>query len=280
MTEAAGPGRAPASVPLRFTDAHARIEEDTVVPGAHVLLIGEHEQSHVNTADPDSVFYAYLDRMRNGIEAFFPAGAPLRVAHVGAGALTLARALESRRPGGEHTAVDLEPRLLPFVLERLPFSGALACVSADGRAWAEKTAAQGGSAFDLVVVDIFTGADSPAHLAEEGFYALLLRLLWEPGADARGEAWPGGLLAVNLGDDPPLDFTARQIAHLRRAAGDESRVVLGTEPEMLGRTVPGNSIALVAPGGFEEGFADRWAAAGPHPAWAGRGLELDEALGL
>ncbi|GAA1347850.1 fused MFS/spermidine synthase [Falsarthrobacter nasiphocae] len=258
------------SIRLSLTDAHAEIVEDTLVEGAEILVIGGREQSHVDVADPSHIFYAYLDRLRNGVEEFFPAAEPLRIAHVGAGALTLARALEATRPGSEHVAVDVEPRLVPFVLEHLPFAGRLSVIAEDGLAWAEAAASRGERA-DLVVVDIFTGQDSPAHLARAEYYSLLRRLL-----DDRH----GGLVAVNLGDDPPLDFTRAQLGHLREAFGDESAVVLATETEMLSRRVPGNSIALASPAGFPPDFEARWAARGPHPGIAARGLALDEAFGF
>lgn len=274
MTGSEGPARshhASRGIRLSFTDGHAQLEPDPIIPGATILTIAGREQSHVNTQDPGRIHYAYLDRMRNGIDAHFPPGAPLTVAHIGAGALTLARALETSRPGSRHTAVDLEPRLLPFVLEGLPFPGDLTCVAADGLEWARGT----DETFDLIVLDIFTGADSPEHLASADCYALLSSLLTE-----RSASWPGGLLAVNIGDDPPLAFTARQLANLRAASPRERDVAFGTERDMLSRTVPGNTIGLLAPGGLRDGFAEDWAARGPHPAWAAQGLEIDRAFGF
>ena len=48
--------------------AHATLEEDTFVPGAWVLSLAGAEQSHVNVAHPDEIFYEYLRRLANFVD--------------------------------------------------------------------------------------------------------------------------------------------------------------------------------------------------------------------
>jgi hypothetical protein len=105
---------------LRATGQHAVIEPDTYTDGGFVLSIGGAEQSHVDLADPEDIFYEYLRRIGHIVDLAAPWGEPIRALHLGAGALTLARYIQATRPGSVQYAVELERELLDFVLERLP----------------------------------------------------------------------------------------------------------------------------------------------------------------
>jgi spermidine synthase len=65
------------------------------------------------------------------------------------------------------------------------------------------------SRYDLIVADVFDGARMPASVAGVNFATAAARALR-----------PGGLLAMNLTDLPPLAHSRIQIATLRAAFGD------------------------------------------------------------
>ncbi len=105
---------------LRTTGQHATIEPDSFTEGGFVLSIGGAEQSHVNLADPEDIFYEYLRRIGHVVDLAAPWGEPVHALHLGAGALTLARYIQATRPGSVQYAVELERELLDFVLQELP----------------------------------------------------------------------------------------------------------------------------------------------------------------
>ena len=251
-------GGARATRYLRGIGAHASVEPDAFVPGAWVLAIGGAEQSHVDLAHPERVFYAYLRRIANVVDAVAPPRAPVRALHLGAGALTLARYIQATRPGSAQTAVELEREIADFVLEHLPLPEGtdLETVIGDAR-WELPRVAERGP-YDVVVLDVFSGPEAPAHLADSGFYAEAARLL------------------VNIGDEPPLTLVRSQVAAMRSVL-DEVAVL--TEPEMLTGRFPGNVVAVGLAGAWPREWTERLEAAGPHPGVLVRGVDLDALTG-
>lgn len=251
-----------ASVQLSFSGATARVRPDGWGEGGVVLEIDGAEQSHVIPAHPERIRYEYLRRIAHFGDLIGEPGEPIAAAHLGAGALTLPRYVQATRPGSAQVAVEIERELPGFITRHLPLPPGtdLRVVIDDARAALPglRSAAGMGSAqgFDLVVVDIFAGADSPAHLACRDFYA-----------EALAQLGSRGILAVNVGDDPPLDFFVAQAAALDAAAADAG--LPGpwtlTDAGMLTGRCPGNLILAAGPGLGEEHRA-RLEAAGPHPA--------------
>ncbi|GAB4100307.1 fused MFS/spermidine synthase [Sinomonas halotolerans] len=258
-------GGAASSRYLRGIGAHAAIEPDAFVPGAWILSIGGAEQSHVDLAQPEHVFYAYLRRIANVADVVAPAGAPVRALHLGAGALTLARYVQATRPGSVQTAVELERELSDFVLGHLPLPAGTDLVTLIGDARWELPAAAGRGPYDLVVLDVFSGPDAPEHLADPGFYA-----------DAAALLAPHGALVVNIGDDPPLRLVKSQLGIMRSMFGGVAAL---TEPEMLSGRFPGNVVAVATAGPWPGHWTEPLVAAGPHPGVVLRGVELDAIWG-
>jgi hypothetical protein len=60
--------------------------------------------------------------------------------------------------------------------------------------------------YDLVVLDVFAGARTPAHLASVEFMHAVARVLA-----------PGGWLVANVADGPPLRYARAQVATIRAA---------------------------------------------------------------
>ena len=174
-------GPAPVSRYLRSAGQHAVIEPDTYTDGGFVLSIGGAEQSHVDLADPEDIFYEYLRRIGHLVDLAAPWGEPVTALHLGAGALTLARYIQATRPGSLQYAVELERELLDFVLEQLPLPEGtrLHTVIGDARAALAELPAE--VRFDVVILDIFSGPEAPEHLACTEFYAEAAALLSERG---------------------------------------------------------------------------------------------------
>ncbi|MEA5456576.1 fused MFS/spermidine synthase [Sinomonas sp. JGH33] len=266
-TGAAGDGgtRASASRYLAGAGTHAEIAPDPLIDGAFVLSIGGAEQSHVDLARPDHVFYAYLRRMANVLDLLAPPGAPLRVLHLGAGALTLVRYVEATRPGSRQAAVELERELLGFVLERLPLPIGTQLAVRIGDARGELPAFSGEPRFDAVVLDVFSGPEAPAHIAHRDFYAECAALLS-----------PRGAMLVNIGDDPPLTLVRSQLAAMRTVFREVAAL---SEPEMFEARYPGNIVAVGLSAPWPDGWSEALAAAGPHPTALRRGVDLDGLAG-
>lgn len=236
---------------LAATGAYAEIDEDAYIEGALILSIDGAQQSHVDLLRPDRVFYEYLQRIANVIDQVAVPGTPLRVLHLGAGALTLVRYVQATRPGSRQVAVELEADLIDFVLGAMPLPAGTSCEIITGDA-ADAVLEQPDEAFDVVVLDIFAGADAPAHLTAPDFAAHLLRVCSSDG-----------VVLVNVGDDPPLAFARAQSRQLSSLA--QSTAVL-TETAMIGGAQAGNVIVAARRTSWPDAWTRALRAAGPHPA--------------
>lgn len=246
---------------LGIVQEHATIYDDDLIPGSKILAIGDAPQSHVNLAKPQDIFYEYLARIANHLHTLRPDDRPLKMLHLGAGALTLARWASVIYPSSTHVAVDIERELLDFVLAQLPLPAQchLTPLVADARSvLAEELS---GQEFDVIVLDIFSGPEAPEHLTTPEYYAELKQSL---AAD--------GLLFVNIGDDPPLDFTSSQI---RAATAAFEFVMLSSTPEMFTRRFPGNLILTASQERIAEETVQRCQSAGPHPSQIRHSVDLD-----
>jgi spermidine synthase len=250
---------------LRTTGQHAAIEPDAFTAGAYVLRIGGAEQSHVNVAHPKEIFYEYLRRIGHVVDLAAPPGQPITALHLGAGALTLARYIQATRPGSVQYAVELERELLDFVLQQLPLpeGTVLHTVIGDARDALAELAPD--LRFDVVILDIFSGPDAPAHIACAEFYQ-----------EAAARLSPRGVLIVNVGDEPGLTLVRSQITAMRRAMTD---VAAFAETGMFAGRYPGNIILTGTQAPWPEGWTAELTARGPHPAKVLAGVDLDVLAG-
>jgi hypothetical protein len=255
------PNQPAASRFLRTSGQHASIEPDAFIEGAYVLSIGGAEQSHVNLADPREIFYEYLRRIGNIVDLAAPEGKAITALHLGAGALTLARYIQATRPGSEQYAVELERELLDFVLQQLPMPDGTRLNTIIGDARDSLAELPAGLRFDVVILDIFSGPDAPAHIACTEFYA-----------EAAARLAPEGVLIVNVGDEPGLSLVRSQVAAMRRAVVD---VAAFAETGMFAGRYPGNIILAGTQGPWPQEWSRELASRGPHPATVLAGVELD-----
>ena len=181
----------------------AELVPDPDRPGSYTLLLDGAPQSHVDLDDPTHLEFEYVRRIASAVDLAGPAGTPLRVLHLGGGALTLPRYIAVRRPGSAQRVVEVDGALVELVRRELPLPGqARVRVRVDDARAALATMRD--ASFDLVVADVFAGARTPAHLTSVEFAAEAARVLA-----------PGGQLLVNISDGPPLRYARAQVATVR-----------------------------------------------------------------
>jgi spermidine synthase len=263
--------------PDRDTPAVRRLGQPAAVelladpdrPRAWTLLVGSTPQSYVDLDDPRYLEFEYMRRIGHVLDLAGTVGAPLRVLHLGGGALTLARYIAATRPGSAQLAVDDDADVVDLVRERLPLrqpggrggraAGRIRIRVGDARA--VLTGLRDAS-FDVVIADLFAGARTPAHLTSVEFTAKVRRVLA-----------PGGLFAANIGDGPPLVHTRRRVA-TARALFDAAALI--TDAAVLRGRRFGNLVLAASDKGLPAADLTRLLAADPFPARVVHGDELDK----
>jgi spermidine synthase len=244
----------------------AEIEEDRWVPGAIQLVVDGTPQSHVNLRDPSEVFFEYIRRIAHAIDLFRDPGQPISALHLGGGAFTLPRYIEATRPGSRQQVVEIESALVDLVREAapLPKRASIRVRHGDAREVLGRLPAGMHGAMDLVVVDIFAGSRTPAHVSSTEFYSLIAPLLA-----------PDGLVIVNATDGAKQAFTRGQAATLGQVF--DTVAAIGEPQTLKGRRF-GNVVLLASNAEVERelDWLPRLLAGGPHPARMLVGRELDE----
>ncbi len=196
-------GRREAEGPVSTVDSvHGRAEllRDADRRASWMLMVDGVPQSHVDLDDPGYLDFEYVRRLGHVIDTAAPAGQPLRVLHLGAGALTLARYVAATRPGSRQLAVEIDAALVGLVRARLPLPRGRSIRVRVGDARDVLESLPAGS-FDVVITDAFAGGRTPAHLTSAEFMAAVRRAL-------RGT----GVFAGNVADGPPLAHARAQVA--------------------------------------------------------------------
>ena len=144
--------------------------------------------------------FEYVRRLGHVVDLMAEPGEPLTVVHLGAGALTLARYVAATRPGSRQRAVEVSDEVATVVRDRLPLArGVKVPVQvADAR---EALSRMRDASADLVVLDVFAGPVTPAHLTSVEMLREVRRVLA-----------PRGVAATNVADGPGLPFARGQIA--------------------------------------------------------------------
>src|SRR5258708_9909412 len=189
----------------RMSSSRFELAADPDRPAAWTLLTDRFPQSHVDLDDPLHVEFEYVRRLGHLLDLAAPPGTPLRVLHLGAGALTLARYVAVTRPGSRQRAVDSDAALVEFVRRRLPL-GQPARRSGIRVRVADARSALGElrpGSYDVVVADLFAAGRTPPHLTSAEFTAAAARPL---AAD--------GLFAANIPDGPPPPPARARVAAL------------------------------------------------------------------
>lgn len=184
----------------------AELLADADRPGGWLLTVDRVRQSYVDLDDPTYLDFEYVQAFADVLDAL-PDG-PLAVTHVGGGACTLARYLAVTRPGSPQIVLEPDAQLTALVRARLPFprGSRIRVRATDGRSGVAALAE--GSA-DAVVVDAFHGGRVPGELTTSEFVGDVARVLRAPG-----------VLLLNVADGPPVSYTRRLVATLRRHFSD------------------------------------------------------------
>ena len=250
------------SVVLRLSGYRAVIEPDRWVPGSFTLIVDGTPQSHVNLGDPSQLFFEYIQRMGHVIDQLRMPGEPITAVHLGAGALTIPRYIEETRPGSRQQVIELESDLVDLVRTELPWSkrASIRLRYGDAREVIGRLPAGLRGSVDLLVIDIFAGARTPAHVTSVEFYHSAVSLLA-----------PDGVVLVNIADGPPLAFARGQAATLVSVIADTA--VLAEAQVLKGRRF-GNVVLVGSPSRLPLDWMPRLLAGGPHPARVVTGGEL------
>lgn len=251
------------SVKLSLSGHRAEITPDSYVEGAYQLVVDGTPQSHVNMEDPSELFFEYIQRMGHVIDLIGDPGEPITAVHLGAGALTLPRYVEATRPGSRQQVVEIESDLVDLVRSALPWSkrAQIRVRHGDAREVLGKLPPGLRGTVDLIVIDIFSGARTPAHVTSREFYALAAPLLS-----------PRGVMVVNIADGPGSAFAKAQAATLRSVLPN---VIAMAEAQVLKGRRFGNFVFVAAPNPIDTDWLPRLLAGGPHPAKVIDGKELD-----
>ena len=242
----------------------ATVTPDRWVPGSFTLTVDGTPQSHVNLDDPTQLFFEYVQRMGHVIDQLGMPGAPITAVHLGAGALTLPRYVEATRPGSRQQVVELETDLVDLVRAELPWpkSASIRIRHGDARAVLEKLPAGLRGTVDLLVVDVFSGARTPAHVTTVEFYRTAVSLLAH-----------GGIVVANVADGPGLLFARGQASTLSAVIG---HVAILAETQILKGRRFGNLVLVGSAAQLPFDWMPRLLAAGPHPSKVVAGAELRE----
>lgn len=254
-----------ASVPqVRLSDGTIARVVRSAYGGGWELDVDGTPQSHVDLDDPTHLHFEYIARIGAVIDQLRMPRQPLTAVHLGAGALTLPRYVEATRPGSRQQVIELEPALWDLVREELPLprGAAIRVRIGDARAGLARLPAAMHGAVDLLVSDVYSGAQTPAHLTTVEFYREAAALLA-----------PDGVLVVNVADGAGLAFARRQIATVREVL--EHVIVLAEVQTLKGRRF-GNLVVAASARPLPTQWLPRLMAAGPHPAKVAQGAEVDE----
>ncbi len=243
--------------------AIATIEPSPFTTGFELIVDGT-PQSHVDLGDPRHIFFEYVARMTAAIDALCAFG-PLSAVHLGAGAMTVPRYVEATHPGSRQNVLELEPALVELVREHLPLStgrtgGSIKVRLGDARESVAAFTPRALHSYDLVVSDVYSGAQTPGHLTSIEFYRMLRQLLNVEG-----------VLLINVADGPGLAFARGQVATV--ADVFEHCAVLADTQVLKGRRF-GNVVVVASAAEFTDVALGAILAAGPHPAKVMHGREL------
>jgi spermidine synthase len=258
---AAPPDAAAPAVPGRTEvgGGTAELLADADRPDSWELAIDGTPQSHVDLADPTHLEFEYVRRIGHVLDLAAGPGVALDVVHLGGGALTLPRYVAVTRPGSRQRVVEVDQALTDLVRSSLPLPRtARVRVRADD-ARAGLATLRDASA-DVVVVDVFAGARTPAHLTTVEFATDVARVLR-----------PGGVTAWNVSDGPPLRFVRAEAATL---AAVFAHVALLAEPGTLRGRRFGNTVAVASDAALPVAGLTRRCAGDPMPARVVAGDDL------
>ena len=238
--------------------ATAELVGDPDRPQGWTLLLDGTAQSHVDLDDPTHLEFEYVRRLAHAADLIAPPTEPIRALHLGGGAWTLARYIAATRPGSPQRVVELDAGLVDLVSSRLPADGTgIEVTVGDARAALTRIAA---GSTDLVVLDVFAGARTPAHLTSVQFVRAAAAVLA-----------PDGVYAANVADGGTLAFARTQVAAVMTVFPE---VAVIAAPQLLHGRRFGNLVLVGSAAPLPVPALTRRAAGDPFPARVLTGADL------
>jgi spermidine synthase len=224
------------------------------------LLLDGTPQSHVDLDDPTHLEFDYVRRLGHVVDLAARPGSPVRALHLGGGAFTLARYVAATRPRSVQQVVELDGALVELVRRELPLdrSWRVRVRTGDAR---DVVGRLRDPPFDLVVLDVFAGARTPAHLASAEFLQAVVDVMA-----------PAATYAANLTDGGALAFARGQVATLQSAF---PHTCLVADPAVLRGRRFGNLLLVGGRTPLPVDLLTARAAGGRSPARLLHGPELD-----
>jgi spermidine synthase len=181
-------------------------------------------------------------------------GEPITALHLGAGAFTLPRYIEATRPGSRQQVIEIESDLVDLVRSQLPLprNASIRVRHGDAREVLGKLPDGLRGEVDLLIVDVFSGARTPAHVTSLEFYTEAVALLK-----------PAGIIVSNVADGPGLAFARGQAATMLAATG---HVAALAETQILKGRRFGNVVMVGSRETLPLEWMPRLLAGGPHPS--------------
>lgn len=218
----------PCAVETRYHCADVVV--DPVRDSGRLLVLDTLRHSYVDLADPEHLEFRYIRGIAAGVQAVHPGEEPLRVLHLGAGGLTLPRYWSQTRPGTTGTVLEIDAGVVEHVREDIGVEPDGVDVRiVDARVG---LAQQPDGAYDVVVGDAFSSIAVPWHLATR-----------ETMEEARRTLAPGGLLALNVIDRPPLALLRAVVATVGEVF---PYTALVSTPGVLSGRAGGNAVLLAS----------------------------------
>lgn len=251
------------TITLSRSGLQAALTPDRFIRGGFVLTVDDVPQSQVTPERPEALVFEYIQRIGTIIDLVRPHGEAITSLHLGAGALTLPRYISHTRPGSRSQVVDWEEDLVEFVREHLPWNPSWSIRVRYGDAREVITGLPRGlhGALDVVVVDLFSGNQTPAHLTTVEFFSLLLPLLA-----------PHAVVTLNVVDARGGRFARAEAAALREVFGFVG--ILGESGVVKGRRT-GNYVLVATKEQGLPGWWDECVRRGPQPTTSMTGSKVD-----
>jgi spermidine synthase len=207
------------------------VEQDPARATGFELLLDDAHNSYVDVDDPTYLKYRYTRWIAHAIDVEDKGRGALDVLFVGGGGFTLPRWLLATRPGSSAEVLEVDPDIVKLDRERLGLETSPDLRVTIGDARMTMLDVPDHSA-DVVVGDAYSGYTIPWHLTTVEWVEEVKRVLK-----------PGGLFAINLIDQEPLDLLKAEAATLMETFKD---VNLASPAYATGLPTGGNMILLAS----------------------------------
>lgn len=208
----------------------ARVEADPLRPSGRLLHLDDLIHTYIDLDDPTYLAYDYTRTIGDIIDQMTRTGDPIDAVHIGGGGFLLPRYILATRPGSSNVVLEVDPGVVDIARRELGLRDGndIDIRTGDGRVLLGQLA---DDSAQLVIGDAFGAESAPWHLTTEEFIRDVDRVLQ-----------PGGIYALNLLDNGPLDFARAELATLRAVF---EHVTVAQLPE-TDSTMRGDNYVLIA----------------------------------